>query len=75
MHYSKEVWDAKKIKIKKRITVSMLTNGIKWSPRLKKVHEKCLEKGKKLIRCMGGLLHKEIKESRIIQFGKEREGI
>lgn len=24
---------------------------------------------------MGGLLHKEIKESRIIQFGKEREGI
>lgn len=28
-----------------------------------------------LLRCMGGLLHKEIKGSRIIQFGKEQEGI
>lgn len=30
---------------------------------------------KPLIRCMGGLLHKKIKGSRIIQFGKEWEGI
>jgi len=33
------------------------------------------EKQKNPIRCMGGLLHKEIKGSRTIQFGKEQEGI
>lgn len=59
----------------------MTLNGLQDLKKKKTIWEKFRERGKKkkkhpkLIRCMGGLLQKEIKGSRIIQFGKEREGI